>query len=143
MFSLLFLAVFINLIFTPQIYSIDETSYEEYITNAISSDVVKVHCESTRDEDLGEVNIKFSDTLHWHITAAPETNFDYMCSFSWNDLLQIFDVYSIAIYETKFCATDNGNNCYFIIARDGFYFSQDNSISFPGPAWRYIYPWKN
>lgn len=142
-FSPLHLALFINLIFTAQIYSIDEYSYEEYIINAISNNVVKVHCESTHGDDLGEVNLKSGDTLHWHITAAPDTDFVYMCSFSWNDLLQIFEVYNFTIYNDKFCATDNGNNCYFLIARDGFYFSKDNSTSFPGSSWRYIYPWKN
>lgn len=142
--NLLLLVIFINLIFATQIYSIDETYYEEYIINAaFSDDVVEVNCRSTRGDDIGKVILKFNDRLNWHITAATETDFEYMCSFSWNNELQIFDVYNKAIYDTKFCATNKGNNCYWLIARDGFYFANDNSTSFPGPAWRFIYPWKN
>lgn len=136
--------ILINLFFTIQIHSIDETSYEEYVINSVfSKQIVEVRCESTRDEDIGKTDLKFADRLHWHITAATETNFDYMCVFSWDNKIQIFDVYNQNIYDQKLCATDKGNNCYWLMTRDGFYFANDNSTHFPGAAWKFMYPWTN
>lgn len=136
--------ILINLFLTIQIQSIDPTYYEEYVINyVISEETVKVHCESTRGDDLGEVNLKFQDRLNWHITAAIETDFDYMCSFLWDNQIQIFDVYNQDIYDKKLCATDNGNNCYWLMTRNGFYFANDNTTRFPGPAWKFMYPWTN
>lgn len=141
-FSPFVLTVLISLVFTTQIYSIDETYYEMYVISAVfSDDTVQVHCESTRGDDLGSVYLKFSDRLHWHITAATEIDFDYMCSFAWEDKMQIFDVYNKTIYDNKSCATDKGNNCYWLMVRDGFYFANDNSTRFPGPAWKFMSPW--
>lgn len=144
LFSPFIFVILINLFFTVQIHSIDETSYEEYVINYVLSEyIVKVHYESTRGDDLGEVNLKFEDRQHWHITAATETDFDYMCSFLWNDKMQIFDVYNKNVYDKKLCATNKGNNCYRLMMRGGFYFANDNSTRFPGPAWKFVYPWTN
>lgn len=65
LFSPFIFVILINLFFTVQIHSIDETSYEEYVINYVLSEyIVKVHYESTRGDDLGEVNLKFEDRQH-------------------------------------------------------------------------------
>lgn len=70
-----------------------------------------------------------------------KTDISYNCKVDWTGhnqgLVSFFDKDT---YTDADCRSDKGNHCYWTIAPDGFYFSNEDA-PFPGPAWTFRWPW--
>ncbi|KAK1393812.1 hypothetical protein POM88_012868 [Heracleum sosnowskyi] len=95
-------------------------------------------CGPRVEPHLLKIGERFSWTFEYPDARA---DISYMCRIDWTGhnqgLVSFFDKDS---YTDAICRSNKGNFCYWTIAPDGFYHSNEDA-PFPGPAWTYRWPW--
>lgn len=131
-----------------------ETNYEITIINQASgADAMNVACNpgggppglpppATCGPPVEPHLLKQGERFSWSFDY-PDANADisYTCKVDWTGhnqgLVSLFDKDT---YTDADCRSDEGNKCYWTIAPDGFYFSNEDA-PFPGPTWTFRWPW--
>lgn len=118
--------------------------YAVYITN-LDVDNLIVHCKSG-DDDLGDKNLAPNQYFHWMFRQNFLLTTLYFCNFRWmtpddnnreikSASFHVFDIYISALCGDEFSV----NRCYWLVRKDGFYFSKDDK-PFPD-GWKLMHTW--
>ncbi|KAL7590299.1 hypothetical protein Lser_V15G36145 [Lactuca serriola] len=117
--------------------------YAVYITDS-EVDNLMVHCKS-KDDDLGDKKLTPNQYFHWMFRQNFMLTTIFYCIFRWmtpdskelkNATFNAFDIEVSILCGDEYSI----NRCYWLVRKDGFYFSRDDNKPFPD-GWKLMHTW--
>ena len=117
--------------------------YAVYITDG-DVDNLMAHCKSG-DDDLGDKKLTPNQYFHWMFRQNIILTTTFTCTYRWmvpdgTELKSVtFNAFDLEI--SILCGDEYSiNRCYWLVRKDGFYFSRDDQKPFPD-GWKLMHTW--
>ncbi|PWA75273.1 plant self-incompatibility protein S1 family [Artemisia annua] len=117
--------------------------YAVYITDG-DVDNLMAHCKSG-DDDLGDKKLTPNQYFHWMFRQNFFLTTVFTCTYRWmapdNTELKSVTFNAFDIEISILCGDEYSiNRCYWLVRKDGFYFSRDDQKPFPD-GWKLMHTW--